>query len=202
MRESIRHLLDALRALERELSSRLHNQDGHSRFRLVGRRVEFAHTTVQAHRKLRMGFFTWLLQIRPLSLLGLPFIYAMIVPLALLDLTITVYQAVCFRLYGIERLHRADYFVIDRHLLAYLNPIEKLGCLYCSYANGLLAYSREIAARTEQYFCPIKHARPVAGMHAHYPGFLDYGDPADFYARVQALREELRPIPRKRDTSE
>jgi hypothetical protein len=43
----------------------------------------------------------------------------------------------------------------DRRKLAYLNAIEKLNC---DYANGILTYAREIASRTEQFWCPIKHA--------------------------------------------
>jgi hypothetical protein len=55
--------------------------------------------------------------------------------------------------------------VFDRYHLAYLNVLEKLNC---AYANGLIAYVREIAGRTEQYWCPIKHARRVIGAHSHY----------------------------------
>ena len=57
-----------------------------------------------------------------------------------------------------------------------------------AYANGLLAYATEIAARTEQYFCPIKHARKILGVHDRYARFLDYGDAADFHARLEEFR--------------
>ena len=62
---------------------------------------------------------------------------------------------------------------------------------YCAYASGLLAYTREIVARTEQYFCPIKHARQVLGTHARYVRFLDYGDAGDYHARLERFRAEL-----------
>jgi hypothetical protein len=32
---------------------------------------------------------------------------------------------------------------IDRHRLGYLNVIEKANCVYCSYANGVVAYVRD-----------------------------------------------------------
>src|SRR5690606_26877042 len=121
-----------------------------------------------------------------------PFIYALIVPLVFLDLLLTLYQAVCFRLYRIPRVPRERYIVIDRHQLGYLNILERLNCAYCGYANGLLAYAREIAARTEQYWCPIKHARRVLGSHARYARFLDYGDATDYETRLARLRQELR----------
>lgn len=59
-------------------------------------------------------------------------------PLVLLDLWVTVFQALSFRIYGIPTVRRRQDFVIDRHKLAYLNGIEKLHCFYCSDANGLL----------------------------------------------------------------
>ena len=46
---------------------------------------------------------------------------------------------------------RGQYIVIDRHRLKYLNAIEKLNCVYCGYGNGVIAYARDIAGRTEQY---------------------------------------------------
>jgi hypothetical protein len=91
----------------------------------------------------------------PLNLLSAPLIYSLIVPIAILDAWLTVYQCVCFRLYRIARVDRSTYTVIDRQHLAYLNAIEKLTCVYCGYANGVFAYTREIAGRTEQYCRPI-----------------------------------------------
>ena len=72
----------------------------------------------------------------------------------LLDLWVTLYQSICFPIYGMARVPRRQYFAIDRHKLAYLNGIEKVHCTFCSYANGLIAYVREVAARTEQYLVP------------------------------------------------
>ena len=66
--------------------------------------------------------------------------------------------------------------MIDRQHLAYLNSIEKLNCVYCGYANGVFAYTREIAGRPEQYWCPIRHAKRVRAPHARYRHFVDYGD--------------------------
>ena len=100
----------------------------------------------------------------------------MILPFVLLDLFVTVYQAICFPVYRIPKVRRGDYLIFDRSHLAYLNGLEKLNCAYCSYANGLIAYVREIAGRTEQHWCPIKHARRVIGAHPRYAAFEDYGD--------------------------
>jgi len=98
---------------------------------------------------------------------------------------------VCFPIYGISRVHRRAYFAIDRRQLAYLNGIEKINCTFCSYANGFIAYTREVAARTEQYWCPIKHARAIRAPHARYQLFFDYGDAEGYRHQLGALRRTL-----------
>lgn len=102
----------------------------------------------------------------------------------MLDIFVTLYQLICFRAYGISIVRRRDYIVLDRSQLAYLNWLEKFNCLFCSYANGVIGYVREISARTEQYWCPIKHARRIVGAHALYSSFADYGD-AEAYKKME-----------------
>jgi hypothetical protein len=143
----------------------------------------------------------WLANGRPQAVLSLPFIYGMALPLLLLDLSFALYQATSFPLYGIAKVRRRDYFVLDRARLPYLNPIEKVHCFYCSYANGLIAYVREITARTEQYWCPIKHEREPVGAHDRYGGFIEYGNAGDFAARSQELRRRLAEAGGKADAS-
>jgi len=120
-----------------------------------------------------------------------PVIYGMIVPAVILDLGVTIYQAVCFPVYGIPKVRRGDYIAIDRHRLPYLNALQKLNCVYCGYFNGLIDYVREIASRTEQFWCPIRHARRVKGVPTRYWHFLRYGDGKDLHRRWMQLREEL-----------
>jgi hypothetical protein len=117
-----------------------------------------------------------------------PAIYSLLVPLALMDVWITIYQRICFPIYGIPRVRRRDFIAFDRHRLGYLNAIEKANCSYCAYANGLFAYLREVSARTDQYWCPIKHARAMRDPHLHYPSFVDYGDAEGYHRRLPVLR--------------
>ena len=120
-----------------------------------------------------------------------PFVYAVIFPMLLLALFVTLYQIICFPLYRIPRVKRRDHFVFDRAHLAYLNLLEKLNCAYCSYGNGLASYIREIIGRTEQYWCPIKHARRVLQAHPHYDGFADFGDAEGYRRELKVLRAAL-----------
>ena len=180
MNDRVRHLLAQMDALEEDLRQALHEQGDGVLFQIKGKRVEFEQSIREAHLRLKSGFFHWLVTYRPQNLITGPIIYAMILPLVLLDLCVSFYQAACFPIYGVARVRRGDYIVFDRQQLEYLNFIEKFHCTYCAYGAGLIAYAAEIVARTEEYFCPIKHAR--------YARFLDFGDAADYERRLEEFR--------------
>jgi hypothetical protein len=91
----------------------------------------------------------------------------------------------------VARVHRADHLVFDQGQLAYLNGLERFNGLFCSYANGVISYAWEIAARTEQYWCPIKHSRRILGVHERYHAFADYGDAAAYGQELAELRDQL-----------
>jgi hypothetical protein len=199
MNERISQILAQMAELENDLRTAVHEQESRVFFQIKGKRVEFESSVKAAHRKLKNNFFRWLVTNRPQNLITGPIIYAMVFPLMMLDLCVSFYQWTCFPIYGIARVRRADYIVFDRHHLGYLNFIEKFHCAYCEYGNGLMGYMAEILARTEQYFCPIKHARKILGTHARYNRFLDYGDGADYEARLEEYRIALgkeAPAPR------
>ncbi len=161
-------------------------------FTLKGKRIEFESSVRARHRALRIGLLRWLATSRPQNWLSAPFIYAVIVPFVLLDVFVTLYQWVCFPLYRIPKVRRASYIVFDRHKLGYLNLLEKFNCEYCAYGNGVLAYASEIAGRTEQYWCPIKHAQKVLGAHERYHRFTAFGDGEVYQDQLKALRLAFR----------
>ena len=191
MNEKIDVILARMASLENELRSAVHEQESRMFFQIKGRKVEFERSVREAHRKLKKNFFRWLVTDRPQNLLTGPLIYGMIVPLLLIDGCVSFYQWACFPIYRISKVRRADYIVFDRHQLGYLNFIEKFHCTYCEYGNGLMGYMAEILARTEQYFCPIKHAHKILGTHARYRRFLDYGDAVDYEKRLDEYRVAL-----------
>lgn len=200
MDDRISNLLSRLKALEDELHTAIHEQESRVAFTIKGKRIEFEQTIEAAHRRLKKGFFRWLVTNRPQNLITGPIIYSMILPLLVLDLFVSFYQASCFPIYRVEKVRRADYIVFDRQHLQYLNFIEKFHCTYCAYGAGLIAYVGEIVARTEQYFCPIKHARKVLGSHTRYARFMAYGEAEDLEARLEAFRVALEK-PEKNDRS-
>ena len=194
MHDKIRQIAEQITALEDELQAAIEQQEARLRYRIQGRRITFENTIREAHRKVRIGVFRWFLTVRPQNFLTAPVIYGMIVPLVLFDLCISFYQLSCFPIYRISRVKRGDYIVFDHQHLAYLNIIEKVDCLYCSYAVGMIAYSQEIIARTEQYFCPIKHARKVLNANARYRHFLAYGEEENYHDKLEEFRSALEDI--------
>ena len=191
MTPQIAVLIEKIRHLEGELDAELAKSRAGLRIGMEHGRVAFEEELLRRHRQLRQKLLPYLFGANPLVVLTAPVIYAGILPFALLDLFVGIYQAVCFPIYGIVKVKRGDFVVFDRHHLAYLNALEKLNCAYCSYANGVIAFAREVAARTEQYWCPIKHARRVIGTHARYALFDDYGDGEGYQARLAELRKAL-----------
>lgn len=177
-----------IEALESQVEAEISVQRANLRYGLEKGRIVFDEEIVRRHKELRIGLLAYLGQAGPLVILTAPVIYSGIVPLLLLDLFLIIYQAACFPVYGLDKVSRRDHMIFDRHHLGYLNALQKLNCAYCSYANGLISYAREIAGRTEQYWCPIKHARHVVGAHAKYRDFSEYGDAEAFEARLAELR--------------
>jgi hypothetical protein len=185
-------LLEKLRAVEAEIEVEMAKRREGLRFQMENRRIMFEKEMLDLHRRIRTRLSRYLLDAHPLVVLTAPVIYAMILPIVLLDLWGMLYQAICFPVYGIPKVRRRDYLVFDRHHLAYLNALEKLNCAYCSYANGAIAFMREVAARTEIYWCPIKHARRVLGPHPYYQGFADFGDAEAFHAKQTAMHDGVK----------
>lgn len=192
MSERIRSLVQQIHDLEEELRTILHQQQDQALYEIEGRRVRFKSFVKDAHKRLKTGLLPWFAASSIRNALSAPFIYGIVGPMLLFDLSLTIYQIVCFRLYGIKRVERSKYILIDRHELGYLNIIERLHCVYCGYANGLMAYAREITARTEQYWCPIKHARKVLGSHRRYAFFLDYGAAESYQERLEEYRSRMK----------
>jgi len=190
----IEELLQRLRETQAELAHEMERLLAEQRQRfhysLRRGRVTFERNMRQLQRRYRTGVWRYLARAPLRHILTAPVIYVMIVPIALLDLSVTLYQHICFRAYRIPRVRRRDYLVIDRHRLPYLNAIEKLNCAYCGYGNGVMAYAREIVARTEQYWCPIRHARPVRSAHERSLAFFEYGDAQAYREGLERIRQD------------
>jgi hypothetical protein len=172
--------------LEEEIKSHLYElRDG---------KIWFSDEIKREHRGLKTSLFSYIVHSRFFVIVTEPFIHACIIPFVLLDLFVSISQAVCFPVYGIPKARRRDYMAIDRFKLRYLNALEGLNCMYCSYANGLLGYVAEIAGRTEQHLCPIKHVRRIQHAHDRYSYFLPYGDAQAYRKRIDKVRDDFKDL--------
>jgi hypothetical protein len=186
MKSQIDELLARIEVLQNELEY----EYGKARAEWARKRAELADEFLRQQRRYKTGLFRFLARSRALVILTSPIIYAGWIPFLLMDLFVTLFQAICFPIYRIPKVKRTDHFVFDRADLPYLNVIEKFNCLYCSYGNGVASYTREVAARTEQYWCPIKHARRIKSAHDRYPNFFDHGDAEAFQQGLERLRRQ------------
>ncbi len=189
----ISDIIARMKALQQELEAELDKRREQFRYRLEGHKVRFEREMLAQHRQFRQSLARYILGAKLKHLLTAPFIYAVFFPMLLLDLFATLYQTVCFPAYGIPRVRRRDYMLHDRNSLGYLNLLEKFNCFYCSYADGLTAYLREIIGRTEQYWCPIKHAGRLQGTHARYDRFLEFGDAQGWRNELERIRKDFAP---------
>lgn len=192
MKQHIDELLARIEALQNELEEEYRK----TREEWTQKKAELADEFLRQQRRYKTGLFRFLIRSRLLVVLTAPVIYAGWIPFMLMDLFVTLYQAICFPIYRIPKVRRSDYLIFDREDLPYLNVIEKFNCFYCSYGNGVAAYTREVAARTEQYWCPIKHARRVKAAHDRYPRFFDHGDAEAFQQGLNRLRKQYDDVDR------
>ena len=114
-------------------------------------------------------------------------LYFLIIPVVILDILAEIYHRICFPICGLPYVKRKDYIRIDRHKLSYLNFRQKLGCVYCGYTNGVMAYWVRIAGDTEQYWCGIKH-KTGSGFHepTHHENFVEFGDEEQFVEKYKS----------------
>ena len=191
MNGKVNDLIQRIQCLEEELEVEYRQKREVFDFVIREKRVRFAEEVARQQRLFKTGLIRYLLDARLLNILTAPVIYAGFLAFALLDLFLFVYQSICFPIYGINKVKRGEYLVFDREDLPYLNIIEKFNCFYCSYGNGVVAYGQEITARTEQYWCPIKHARRMRAAHSRYPRFFEFGDAKSYQRGLERMRKEL-----------
>jgi hypothetical protein len=203
MDQRIAEIVKRIGELEEDLQRELTEAGDRFGYHFDKGKARFERSAIAAQRQLRRTLFRFIAEADWLVALTAPVIYSLIVPLALLDLFITIYQRVCFPIYGVDIVRRGEYVVVDRHRLAYLNLLEKLNCAYCGYGNGVIAYAREIAARTERYWCGIKHAKRVKGAHRYYYDYPDYGDAEGYRENEKKIGEKrIRNFKRQGDSDD
>ena len=191
MNPRIAQLIEEIKEREEELEDIVKTYEQELYYKIEGTKIKFDKLVEDTHRQLKVGLIQWLRTSSLRNILSAPFIYPMIIPFVMIDIFISIYQIICFSLYKIPLVKRSKFIVIDRHHLEYLNAIEKINCVYCGYVNGLISYIREIVARTEQYWCPIKHARKILDPHRKYIKFSEFGNSDEFQQHIKNMRRDI-----------
>lgn len=193
MKRPIDDLIMRIRELEYELSleleKELHEIRERFRYTIERGKVRFQESALATQKAFKKNLYRYLRDSNLMFVLSSPVIYSLFFVLVFLDLFLALYQLLCFPVYKMKKVDRRDYVIIDRQHLAYLNLVEKINCMYCGYANGLLSYALEIGSKTEEYWCPIKHAKKTRDPHSRYQTFLEYGDAEGYKSKMGEFRK-------------
>jgi len=190
----LQDIIREIKKLEKELLAEIQKKEEEFFYKIKGGKVYFEEETKKYHKTVVIKINSYLLDASLLNILTAPIIWFCIIPAVFMDLVASIYQFICFKVYAIPKVNRNDYIILDRQSLSYLNPIEKLNCIYCGYFNGLIANVQEVAARTEQYWCPIKHARKLNTFHSRYYKFLEYGDSLSYQEKLEKIRRDFKDL--------
>lgn len=183
MKSTINKILEEIENKKNDLKKEYQKLRKKYNFEFIKWKITFTKEQKEKNKKKKKSIWQTIFIIEVREILSAPFIYSMIIPAIILDLSLFIYQNTAIRLYGIPLAKRSDYIKYDRKSLDYLNILEKINCLYCSYFNWLLSYAVEVAWRTEKYWCPIKYASKKKWWHNWEKYFADYGD-ADWFREV------------------
>ncbi len=180
MNSSISKILEDIKNKKKELILEYSKLKDKYWFSFKWRKIIFNKDIKEKNKKFKISVIESIFSTKVREFLSIPFIYSMIIPAVILDIFLFIYQQTAIRLYWIPLVKRSDYISFDRKHLDYLNVVQKINCLYCSYVNWLFLYAVEIAWRTEKYWCPIKHASKMKWEHDWEEYFADYWDPEWF----------------------
>ena len=106
-------IFEKIHALEAELDAELARRAAELRFGFEHGKLVFEQEVLRRHRELKVSLWAYIKRANILIVLTAPVIYSLIIPLAILDLFLFIFQAVCFPTYGITRVKRSDYVVFD-----------------------------------------------------------------------------------------
>lgn len=190
MKSTISRILQEIENKRKELAEEYERIKKKYNFEYIKWKIIFSKEQKLENKKKKRSFWQTTKSTTFREYLSIPFIYSMMIPAVILDLFLFMYQQTAMRLYRIPLVRRSDYITLERKHLDYLNWVEKLNCIYCSYVNWLFAYAVEIAWRTEKYWCPIKHAKKMTSSHNWEKYFADYGD-ADWFKEVFRKNQEF-----------
>jgi hypothetical protein len=154
-------------------------------------KIWFSEEIKKEHRRLKTSLFRYAVYSRVLAILTAPFIYACILPFVLLDLFVSMYQWVCFPVYGVPKARLRDYMAIDRNKLRYLNALE--GLIVCTAHMQTDCLPTLWKSQDGAALVPNRaRARRIQQAHDRYSHFLPFGDAAAYRERIDKVRNDFK----------
>ena len=101
MNPKISELLDRIQKMEQEIELEMKRKRAELQADFEETRVRFEHEVLEQQRRFKTGVIAYLLTANFMSVLTAPVIYALFFPLALLAVSLTMYQHICFRASGL-----------------------------------------------------------------------------------------------------
>lgn len=96
-------------------------------------------------------------------------LYLALPAIVIVDIMAVLCNNIVFPLVGIPKIKRKDYIrPFSRAKLLEVSIWYKLGCVYCSYANGVAYYFQMIAMKTEFLYCPWKQKDKTKISHHRF----------------------------------
>jgi hypothetical protein len=147
MKSTIKDILAKIESLNNDLREEYDRLSEKYGFYLNQKKVIFLDMFRKKNKEKKIPLYRYLIprNMRHVRyILSIPFIYGIGIAVLCFDICITIYQWCAFYLYRIPYVKRSEFIIYDRRFLDYLNILEKINCLYCSYVNGVFAYAVEI----------------------------------------------------------
>lgn len=83
-----------------------------------------------------------------------------------IDIGLCIMNYILFRFVNITVLKRSDYIKpFSRWKLPHKSFKYRLGCVYCSYANGLMYFGKDLVMSLEFLYCPWKQKQKTKIEH-------------------------------------
>jgi hypothetical protein len=118
MSEKIDALLERMRGLEKEIVRELQRKEMEFFYEVRLGKVRFTQEARARHKQMVKRFTTYIRDSRAMIVFTSPVIWACLVPILILDLTMKLYQAICFPIYGIPKVKRRDSSRFNRQTCA------------------------------------------------------------------------------------
>ena len=120
----IRNIVERINQLQDELEAALGERAEKFSYSIENRRIRFKSDTVRWQKQFKRGLAGYIFGAPIRNIISAPVVYSLVIPFVLIDIWVSLYQAICFPIYRVKKVRRRDYIVFDRHHLAYLNVIE------------------------------------------------------------------------------